>query len=82
MLGKENVDTDEYDASVIAHEWGHYYQSAFSRDDSPGGAHSGGDRLDRRVAFSEGWGNAWSGIALARSNYTDSSGDRAERRQR
>ena len=72
VLGKENVDTDEYDASVIAHEWGHYYQSAFSRDDSPGGAHSAAERLDRRLAFSEGWGNAWSGIALARRNYTDS----------
>ncbi len=74
VLGMENVDTDEYDASVIAHEWGHYYQAAFSRDDSPGGSHSLGDRLDRRLAFSEGWGNAWSGIALARSNYADSVG--------
>ncbi|MDM0026776.1 hypothetical protein [Variovorax saccharolyticus] len=74
VLGKEGVDTDEYDASVVAHEWGHYYQSAFSRDDSPGGSHATTDRLDRRVAFSEGWGNAWSGIALARSNYTDSVG--------
>ncbi|MGO4396228.1 hypothetical protein AB4Z46_33250 [Variovorax sp. M-6] len=74
VLGKENVDTDEYDGSVVAHEWGHYYQSAFSRDDSPGGRHTMTDRLDRRVAFSEGWGNAWSGIALARSNYTDSVG--------
>ncbi|MEJ8826361.1 hypothetical protein WKW80_30790 [Variovorax humicola] len=74
VLGKADVDTDEYDASVIAHEWGHYYQAVFSRDDSPGGNHSSGDRLDRRVAFSEGWGDAWSGIALARSNYTDSSG--------
>jgi|UPI00056ED7F8 hypothetical protein len=74
VLGKENVDTDEYDASVIAHEWGHYYQSAFSRDDSPGGSHSMADSLDRRVAFSEGWGNAWSGIALARTNYTDAVG--------
>ncbi|OUM04520.1 hypothetical protein [Variovorax sp. JS1663] len=74
VLGKENVDTDEYDSSVVAHEWGHYYQSAFSRDDSPGGGHSLTDLLDRRVAFSEGWGNAWSGIALARSNYTDSVG--------
>lgn len=74
VLGKENVDTDEYDASVIAHEWGHYYQSAFSRDDSPGGDHATSQRLDRRLAFSEGWGNAWSGIALARSNYTDSAG--------
>lgn len=74
VLGKENVDTDEFDASVIAHEWGHYYQWAFSRDDSPGGGHFDGDILDRRIAFSEGWGNAWSGIALARSNYTDSYG--------
>ncbi len=74
VLGKADVDTDEYDASVVAHEWGHYYQSAFSRDDSPGGNHSLSDLLDRRVAFSEGWGNAWSGIALARSNYTDSAG--------
>lgn len=74
VVGRENVDTDEYDASVIAHEWGHYYQTAFSRDDSPGGAHSAGNLLDRRVAFSEGWGNAFSGIALERTDYTDSFG--------
>lgn len=74
VLGKEDVDTDEYDNSVIAHEWGHYYQSAFSRDDSMGGSHGLSQRLDRRLAFSEGWGNAWSGIALARRNYVDSGG--------
>ena len=74
VLGKENVDTDEYDESVVAHEWGHYYQWAFSRNDSPGGGHRMTDLLDRRVAFAEGWGNAWSGMALARSNYTDSVG--------
>jgi hypothetical protein len=75
ILGRQNDDTDEYDASVVAHEWGHYYQSAFSRDDSMGGRHGGGDdRLDRRIAFSEGWGNAWSGIVLAQSSYTDSNG--------
>ena len=74
VVGRENVDTDEYDASVIAHEWGHYYQSAFSRDDSPGGPHALNNLLDRRVAFSEGWGNAWSGIALERADYTDSYG--------
>lgn len=74
ILGKQDSDTDEYDASVIAHEWGHYYQYVFSRDDSPGGQHSIGDLLDQRLAFSEGWGNAWSGIALGRQNYTDSAG--------
>ncbi len=74
VLGKENVDTDEFDAPVIAHEWGHYYQASFSRDDSTGGAHSTSERVDRRLAFSEGWGNGWSGIALGRSNYVDSGG--------
>lgn len=72
VLGLEDVDTDEYDASVIAHEWGHYYQHAFSRDDSPGGDHDFDAYLDQRLAFSEGWGNAWSGIALGKQNYTDS----------
>ncbi|RSZ31199.1 MULTISPECIES: hypothetical protein [unclassified Variovorax] len=74
VLGKEDVDTDEFDAPVIAHEWGHYYQASFSRDDSTGGAHSTNERVDRRLAFSEGWGNGWSGIALGRSNYVDSGG--------
>jgi hypothetical protein len=75
ILGRQNDDTDEYDNSVVAHEWGHYFQSAFSRDDSMGGQHGGlDDRLDRRIAFSEGWGNAWSGIALAQNRYSDSSG--------
>ena len=72
VLGKADVDTDEYDSSVLAHEWGHYYQAAFSRDESPGGTHGAGQKLDRRLAFSEGWGDAWSGIALSRSTYTDS----------
>jgi hypothetical protein len=75
ILGFEDNDTDEYDSSVIAHEWGHYYQSAFSRDDSVGGRHFiGDDRLDRRVAFSEGWGNAWSGMATGKTSYSDSDG--------
>ncbi len=74
LVGRENVDTEEYDAPVIAHEWGHYYQTSFSRDDSPGGPHAAANLLDRRLAFSEGWGNAWSGIALDRADYTDSFG--------
>jgi hypothetical protein len=74
VLGFANNDTDEYDRHVVAHEFGHYLQSAFSRDDSVGGNHRIGDRLDMRVAFSEGWGNAWSGIALANPVYADTNG--------
>ncbi|HIP52051.1 MAG TPA: hypothetical protein EYG94_08195, partial [Campylobacterales bacterium] len=45
ILGKENVDTDEYDTGVVAHEWGHYYEAKFSRSDSTGGPHGGTDLL-------------------------------------
>lgn len=68
------LDTDEYDEHVIAHEWGHYFQDMFSRDDSIGGPHSGGDILDIRVAFSEGFGNAFSAMVLGDSLYRDSQG--------
>lgn len=73
ILGQADVDTDEYDESVVAHEWGHFYQSVFSRDDTLGGSHEG-DPLEMTVAFSEGWGNGWQGIALGRSDYADSYG--------
>lgn len=72
LLGAASDDTDEYDSHVVAHEWGHYFQSALSRDDSVGGDHGPDDKLDMRVAFSEGWGNAWSGIALGDPIYSDS----------
>lgn len=74
VLGKADNDTDEYDRHVIAHEFGHYLQAAFSRDDSIGGDHASGDLLDQRVAFSEGWGDGWSGIALNDPIYTDTLG--------
>jgi cell wall assembly regulator SMI1 len=72
VLGEEDVDTDEYDRHVIAHEWGHYYQWAFGRDDSIGGDHDPFEKLDLRVAFSEGWGDGFSGMALADPKYRDS----------
>ena len=68
------VDTDEFDEHVIAHEWGHYFQDAFSRDNSVGGSHAPGDILDIRVAFSEGFGNAFSAMVMNDSIYRDSQG--------
>ena len=75
IFGAEDLDTDEYDDHVIAHEWGHYYEDKFSRADSIGGAHSEEDILDIRVAFSEGWGNAFSAMALANPVYFDTYDD-------
>ena len=72
ILGDENSDSDEYDRHVIAHEWIHYFEHNFSRSDSLGGAHGVDDKLDLRVAYSEGMANAVSGIILEDSVYRDS----------
>ncbi len=74
VLGAANVDTDEYDRHVLVHEFGHYFEDQLARSDSPGGSHSPSARLDARLAFSEGWGNALSGIILGDPIYRDSLG--------
>lgn len=76
ILGSADNDTDEYDDHIIAHEWGHYFEANFSRSDSPGGNHTigSGDKLDPRVAFGEGFGNAFSGMATDDPNYIDTNG--------
>lgn len=75
ILGKANNDTDEFDDHIIVHEWGHYFEDRLSRSDSPGGSHSDGDRLDMRLAFGEGFGNALSGMITDDPIYIDTSGN-------
>ncbi|MDA8787226.1 hypothetical protein N9N19_06760, partial [Porticoccaceae bacterium] len=69
-----DTDTDEYDRHVLIHEWGHYFENKLSRSDSVGGSHSLVERLDMRLAFGEGWGNALSGIITDDPFYRDSTG--------
>ncbi|MDH4106800.1 MAG: PKD domain-containing protein [Gammaproteobacteria bacterium] len=71
LLGREGDDAEEFDDHVIGHEWGHYFEDKFSRSDSVGGAHGIGDRLDKRVAFGEGFATALAGIGLANPLYCD-----------
>ena len=52
-LGGGFEDPDEYDDSVILHEFGHFFIDQMSHDDSPGGHHSG-DRTDPLIAYGEG----------------------------
>ncbi len=73
ILGKQGVDTDEFDTHVIVHEWAHYFENTLSRSDSPGGPHTTGDVLDPRIAFGEGYGNALAAMVLPESLYVDTS---------
>jgi len=74
VLGAESNDTDEFDQHVIAHEFLHYLEDAVSRSDTVGGSHALDERLDLRVAFSEGYANAFSAMALNDPVYRDSYG--------
>jgi hypothetical protein len=74
ILGDRNVDSDEYDDAVIAHEYAHMLAAEYSRDDSPGGPHSLGDMLDPRVAWSEGWANFFSSAVRNSPFWRDSMG--------
>lgn len=75
ILGDEDSDTDEYDPHVLLHEWGHYLEDELFRSDSLGGDHSDGQFLDIRVAMSEGFANAFSGMMTDDNNYADASDD-------
>lgn len=57
-LGGGFDDPDEYDDSVILHEFGHFFIDQMSHDDSPGGHHSG-ERTDPLVAYGEGIATAF-----------------------
>lgn len=74
ILGAENSDTDEYDRHVIAHEWAHFLEDALARIDTIGGPHTQGEKLDMRLAYSEGVANALAGFTLADPLYFDSVG--------
>lgn len=74
LLGDADVDTDEYDSHVILHEWTHYLENTISRSDSIGGDHDFNQKLDMRLAFSEGLANAFSAILKDDAFYVDALG--------
>jgi PKD repeat protein len=74
VLGAASNDTDEFDQHVLAHEFQHYLEDAISRGDTVGGQHSLNELLDMRVAFSEGYSNAFAAMVLNDPLYRDSFG--------
>ena len=74
LAGEQDVDTDEYDRSVILHEFGHFVMHSVSRDDSPGGPHALGERVDMRLALSEGFATAFAAYMTHDAEYRDSFG--------
>ncbi len=63
-------DTDHFDDAVILHEIGHHIESVCGTADSPAGPHSAQDRIDPRLAWSEGFGNFFGGHVI-QNNMTE-----------
>ena len=70
---KTNSDMDQFDNSVIVHEYGHFIEDQFGSPNSPGGSHSGQYVIDPRLAWGEGWANffqaAVAGVPIYRDTY-------------
>jgi len=71
----DNTDTDHFDDSVIAHEYGHFIEDLYAETDSPGGAHDANSIIDPRLAWGEGWANFFSLAVNGSSTYRDSFGN-------
>ena len=75
LSGQEDVDTDEFDAPLVVHEWGHYFTDKLGRSDTIAGPHAIGDQLEPSVAFDEGLASALAAIVLSPdTNYKDTYG--------
>lgn len=64
------ADDDAYDDAVVAHEVGHHFELHHGVADSPGGYHDG-RRTDPRLAWSEGFANAFAAMVLDDPLYVD-----------
>ena len=54
-IADDPSDPDQWDESVIIHEWGHSADDYYSCDDSPGGDHVWSEIVDSELAWGEGY---------------------------
>ena len=67
VIADDPSSTDEWDDSVIIHEWGHFADHQFSCNQNPGGAHSlpgvNAGPNATRLAFGEGYPDYYQAVA-------------------
>ncbi len=68
-------NTDEWDDTVMAHEYGHFVEDDYSIGDSPGGQHFINGYSDPRLAWSEGFATWFGQAALGSPWYLDRAGN-------
>lgn len=78
ILGDRGRDSDEYDDYILLHEYGHFVMRLFSTDDSPGGNHSIQNKVDPRLAWSEGWAHYFACAVLGDPLYVDTGAQKGQ----
>ncbi|HYN87759.1 MAG TPA: hypothetical protein VER55_04480, partial [Ardenticatenaceae bacterium] len=71
-IADEPSDPDEWDDSVIIHEWNHFADDLYSCDDNPGGPHALGSLLDTELAWGEGYGDYYQSAVRSSRGFPDS----------
>lgn len=84
VRGLKNENTDEFDAHLLIHEWGHHFLNQLSRSDDRYainvGYNSFGVVHDPRLAWNEGWASAVAAMVLYPDDlYRDTDGARQAR---
>ena len=73
------TDSDQFDNSIILHEYAHFLEDSFAGSDSPGGSHTGNSLIDPRLAWSEGWANFFQAAVMSSETfhgwYVDTNGN-------
>ncbi len=73
-IADDPSDPDQWDESVIIHEWGHMADDEYSCDDNPGGTHFVNQLVgDPELAWGEGYPDYWQSAVRADKGYIDSS---------
>lgn len=73
IKGDRTTDSDDFDDTVIAHEYSHYLQTTFSRSDNIGGTHSLNQIIDPRLALAEGQATFMGNTFMGTPVYIDTS---------
>jgi len=68
-------NTDQWDDTVMGHEYGHFVEDDYSIGDSPGGQHFINGYSDPRLAWSEGFATWFGQAALGSPWYLDRAGN-------
>ncbi|MBS5931767.1 MAG: InlB B-repeat-containing protein [Clostridiales bacterium] len=71
FMALSGLDQDEFDSSVICHEYGHWVFNRLRNGSFRGGNHSSKKNVDKRLAYSEGLATYFGQMALNSAIYYD-----------